>query len=192
MKKFFIIHGFEGRPNGGWRPWFMEELDALGVYACALPMPAPEAPQQSVWVPEIARVIPEVSADIFLVGHSLGVVAILRYLESLQSIAKFGGVFLVAGPFDRSEKNPGPHFAKLKNFFETPFQIEKIKNKSKYFSVLHGDNDDMVPFSHAEKLSKALDCELITIKNGGHLNRASGFTTLEPLLDAFRRLESLP
>jgi len=44
MKKVFIIHGFEGEPNGGWRPWLMRELAKFDVYASALPMPTPEKP----------------------------------------------------------------------------------------------------------------------------------------------------
>jgi len=44
MKKVFIIHGFEGSPNGGWRPWLMAELEQHDVYACALSMPNPDNP----------------------------------------------------------------------------------------------------------------------------------------------------
>jgi hypothetical protein len=34
MKKVFIIHGFQGKPNGGWRPWLEGELALLDIYAC--------------------------------------------------------------------------------------------------------------------------------------------------------------
>ncbi|MBI4599005.1 alpha/beta hydrolase, partial [Candidatus Uhrbacteria bacterium] len=82
MKKVFIIHGFEGSPNGGWRPWLMAELEKQEIYACALSMPMPENPVCDEWVGEISRHIERNSDDkIYLVGHSLGVPAILRYLE---------------------------------------------------------------------------------------------------------------
>lgn len=72
MKKVFIIHGFEGSPNGGWRPWLMLELEKKDVYACALAMPHPENPLCSEWVQEIERhVIQNKEDDIYLVGHSL-------------------------------------------------------------------------------------------------------------------------
>jgi predicted alpha/beta hydrolase family esterase len=44
MKKVFIIHGFEGSPNGAWRPWLMAELEKEDMYCCALAMPSPDAP----------------------------------------------------------------------------------------------------------------------------------------------------
>jgi predicted alpha/beta hydrolase family esterase len=72
MKKVFIIHGFEGSPNGGWRPWLMSELEKKDMYACALAMPHPENPICSEWVGEIGRhVIQNKQDDIYLVGHSL-------------------------------------------------------------------------------------------------------------------------
>ena len=46
MKKVFIVHGFEGEPNGGWRPWLMGELAKKDIYACALPMPIPSSPNK--------------------------------------------------------------------------------------------------------------------------------------------------
>lgn len=55
MKKVFLIHGFQGSPNGGWRPWLMAELKKQDVYACALSMPDPENPVCAEWVLEISR-----------------------------------------------------------------------------------------------------------------------------------------
>ncbi len=72
MKKVFIIHGFEGSPNGGWRPWIMAELEKKDIYACALSMPDPENPLCSEWVAEIQRHVQRNKGDeIYLVGHSL-------------------------------------------------------------------------------------------------------------------------
>src|SRR3989344_3710325 len=106
MPKIFIIHGFEGSPNGGWRPWLMAKLEKKGIYACALSMPSPEKPICKEWIAEIARHVernPSTSSGqakkdkTYLVGHSLGVPAILRYLES-KSARKIAGAVLVSGP----------------------------------------------------------------------------------------------
>lgn len=73
MKKVFIIHGFEGSPNGGWRPWLMGELEKHDIYACALSMPSPENPVCSEWIAEISQHIEQNKKDeIYLIGHSLG------------------------------------------------------------------------------------------------------------------------
>jgi predicted alpha/beta hydrolase family esterase len=71
MKKVFIIHGFEGHPNGAWRPWLMAELEKRDIYACALSMPSPEKPVCAEWVEEISRnVLRNKNDEICLVGHS--------------------------------------------------------------------------------------------------------------------------
>jgi predicted alpha/beta hydrolase family esterase len=86
MKKVFLIHGFGSNPNGGWRPWLMGELTKQEVYICALSMPAPENPVCVERVDEISKHIERNTNDeIYLVGHSLGTPAILRYLESARA-----------------------------------------------------------------------------------------------------------
>ena len=151
MKKVFIIHGFQGSPNGGWRPWLMGELEKLDIYACALSMPNPDNPLCTEWVEEISRHIEKNKSDeIYLVGHSLGVPAILRYLEQAPQGAHIAGVILVSGP---SEKNGNE---KIVNFLETPFDFKVIGLRVQKFAIIHGDNDPNVPLRNAEFLSKEL------------------------------------
>ncbi|HEU0080504.1 MAG TPA: alpha/beta hydrolase [Candidatus Paceibacterota bacterium] len=70
MKKVFLIHGFQGEPNGGWRPWMMAELQKEGVYACALSMPTLNNPIPAEWVEEISRHVERNKRDqIYLIGH---------------------------------------------------------------------------------------------------------------------------
>ena len=47
MKKVFMIHGYEGKPNGGWQPWLMGELAKENIWACALSMPSPNKPEKN-------------------------------------------------------------------------------------------------------------------------------------------------
>lgn len=85
MKKVFMIHGFNGEPNGGWRPWLMGKLARIEVWACALPMPMADSPKKDEWIKEIQRQIGNQTQDTFLVGHSLGVPAILNYLQTIPT-----------------------------------------------------------------------------------------------------------
>lgn len=52
----------------------------------------------------------------------------------------------------------------------------------KHVSVIHGDNDPVVPYSNAEFISKRLGCRLVTIPNGKHLGGSAGFVTLPEVL----------
>ncbi len=155
----------------------MGELEKHDVYACALPMPNPSQPICNDWVNEIRRVADMNTEDeIYLVGHSLGVPAILRYLESEES-RNIAGVVLVSGP---SEKNNN---RKIDTFLETPFDYQKAKTKCGKFLIIHGDNDPNVPVSNAGTLSRELGGELVLVPNGRHLNGSSGWTQLPPCLE---------
>ncbi len=182
MKKVFIIHGFEGMPNGAWRGWLMQELEKQDTYACALSMPTPEAPVMKEWVDEISRIVEMNKSDeICLVGHSLGATAILRYLEVTDK--KLPRVILVSGPIVKTMNRS------IDNFLETPFDFETIKTKSEKFVVIHGDNDPYVPITnHGDISSKALGAEYIIIKNGGHLNGSAGYHVLPECLEALNSI----
>jgi len=170
----------------------MSELSKLKIFACSLPMPNPNEPKCDEWVEEISRNIPEVNENIFLVGHSLGAPAILNYLEKIKTDNKLGGVFLVSGPCEALEtENLNSNLRKIDNFFTHPFNFEEIKNKAKKFVIIHGDNDEDVPISHAEKTSKELDGELIIIKNGAHLSGHNGVYSLPQLLDKFKEMREI-
>jgi hypothetical protein len=182
-KKAFIVHGFEGAPNGGWRPWLMDELSNAGVYACALSMPNPANPVRAEWVAEVARHIERNAGDqLFLVGHSLGVATILRFLESAPSPLILDGVVLVSGPCAKTGNG------KIDAFVEAPFAFEKIRSHARAFTVIHGDDDDVVPFRDAGTLSEKLGAELIPVPGGGHLTGSEGWRTLPPCLKALRKM----
>lgn len=182
MKKVFIIHGFEGSPNGGWRPWLMGELEKQEIYACALSMPTPENPICAEWVVEISRHIERNTDDeIYLVGHSLGTPAILRYLESAQA-KQISGAVLVSGP---SEKNNN---RKIDSFLDKIFDFGKIKSNCKKFAIIHGDNDPNVPLDNAKFLSQELNGELVIVENGGHLNGSAGWVKLPQCLEILNKM----
>lgn len=170
MKKVFIIHGFGGMPNGGWIPWLMEELAKKRIYACALPMPEPKEPIVSKWIEEINHAVNNSPEDeIYLLGHSLGVPAVLRYLESYSSERKISGAILMSGLISSLEpEDSASKFRPIDSFVVPEIDFEKIKNKVNKFIVFHSVDDPAVPFSHAEKISNALNCKLVKNEKGGH------------------------
>lgn len=181
MKMVFIVHGFGGWPSGAWRPWLMTELDKLEIYACALSMPSSENPVCTEWIDEIKRQVERnKNHEIYLVGHSLGVTAILRYLESGQSRPPIAGAVLVSGPVEKTKNE------KINSFLEKPFDFATIRSKCPKFSIIHGDNDPVVPFHNAEILSKELKGKLIVIANGVHLNGSAGWHILPECLEELK------
>ncbi len=174
--KVILIHGFGGKPNGGWRPWLMGELGKhLDVFAVSLAMPNPDTPKKKDWVHVIQKEVASPDMGTVLVGHSLGVPAILRYLETLPKGKKILGAVLVSGPVHSPE---GKEYSVIKNFFTGGFDFKKIRSSCANFVIIHGDNDAVVSMSEAYELSGELNAPIHAIKNGGHLNGSSGWYEL--------------
>ena len=160
----------------------MAELEKKDIYACSLAMPSPDEPRCDEWVAEIARHLEtNKEDDIYLVGHSLGGPAILRYLES-STARPVAGAVLVSSP---SEKNAN---RKIDSFLETEFNFESILSRCSTFAVIQGDNDTSVPMSNATFLAKELGAELVVVENGRHLNGSAGWFQLPQCLEALKKL----
>ena len=79
-KRVFIIHGWGGRPNSNWFPWLKAELTKLGYEVFVPTMPNSSNPMVKEWISCMNETIGAPTKSDYLVGHSLGVIAILRYL----------------------------------------------------------------------------------------------------------------
>lgn len=180
MKKVFIVHGWSGSPDANWFPWLKDELSALGISADILHMPNTDFPKMDEWVKQLRTCIGVPNEEVFLVGHSLGCMAIMRYLESYGANEKIGGVLLVSG-FSRSIGIPY-----LDNFFEKPLDHEKVKQSVSRITIINSDDDPYVPLAEGKFLEEKLGGKFVVLSNGGHINQASGFVTfplgLEQLL----------
>lgn len=165
MKRAIIVHCWEGYPEFGWYPRAKKELEAKGFSVLVPEFPETDAPKKYLWVPYLAEKIGKPDEDLYLIGHSVGCITILRYLEKLKSGEKIGGVVLVAGYTDDLG------FEELESFFQTPIDFENIKNKaSNGFVAIHSDNDPYVPLKHTDIFKEKLGAEIIIKHNMGHFS----------------------
>jgi uncharacterized protein len=153
MKRVFLIHGYKGNPKNHWFPWVVSELEKKkGVLATAFSMPNSESPSVSEWVKTMEEKIENPDEETFLIGHSLGVAAILGFIEALTENKKVGGIVLVSGGFsDR---------------FSTDY--ESVKEKTESIVVIHAKDDNMVSYEKGKEMSERLNAKLITLDKGGH------------------------
>lgn len=179
-----MIHGFNSSPNSSWMPWLLGELKSRDIYACSLYMPEPDTPIVTRWVHEISRVINDCTknSEIYLIGHSLGVAAILNYLQSSEYITGSvqGGV-LVSGRAQPSDNNL------TRNFYEN-FDFEILKDRIKNFCIIHGTNDSYVPVENAYILGDELNIKPIIIDGGTHFTRGEGYAEFPTVLDELLRV----
>lgn len=175
-KRVYIIHGWGAGPKENWFGWLRRELEQEALTVEAPEMPNPFLPKKEQWVAKLNEVIGEPDGNVFLVGHSLGVITILRYLESLAPGQKIGGAVLVSG-FAESI-----HIPVLENFTDGEVDFAKIKSACPKFAVFHSDNDPVVPLQRAFTLHEKLHAKLVIIDQMGHLDEGSGNCEFPELL----------
>lgn len=177
QKRVFIIHGWEGTPESNWFPWLKKQLEAQGFEVMVPAMPNTDNPIFFEWLAYLQKIVGKADKNTYLVGHSLGVIAILKFLESLPPEQKIGGAALVAG-FPESIG-----IDEIKSFFVAPLDYEKIKNSAEKFIAINSDNDPYVPLKNGEILRDKLGAELIVVLKGSHFHEGAGFTELPIVLE---------
>src|SRR3989344_4457056 len=175
MKRVFIIHGWEGFPEEGWFPWLKKELEVNGFSVQVPQMPDAVHPRIFNWVPQIKEMIGVPDEETYLVGHSMGCQAIVRYFESLPDGIKVGGVIFVAGFLKRLtglEEEPGFEETE-KHWLETPVDLEKAGSHIKKGVAIFSDNDLFVPLDNQDDFRDKLNCKIIIEHEKGHFSGPS-------------------
>lgn len=180
--KIIILHGWQGYPEENWYPWLKSELEKKGHEVIVPYFPEPDYPDLGTWVRNLKGIVGSVDETYVFVGHSLGCVTILRFLESLKDDQKIGGAVLVAAP------SGDLGIKEILSFVEKPFDWGRIRSRCRYFSVINSDDDPYIPTSHAYVLKDKLRAKLIIKKRCKHLSAAAGFLKLPIVLKEILRI----
>ena len=178
MKRAFLIHGWEGKPNDHWFPWLTLELRAEGWEVNAPQMPHPDKPGVSEWTGFLNEYVGRPDKDTYFVGHSLGCITIARYLEGLSPKMKVGGCVFVAGFSGRI------NVPEILKFYEPPFDAEKAKTHCNKFVMIFSDNDPYVPMEKSLEMARELGAKTILERGKGHFCASDGVTALPSVLSA--------
>ncbi|RDU53701.1 hypothetical protein CQA49_05610 [Helicobacter sp. MIT 00-7814] len=199
--RIFITHGYDAHPQKHWFVWLKSQLenintqntqntplkellqDSLSVEI--LKLPNPSAPSLDSWLACLQEAIGACDERTFLVGHSLGCITTLRYInESLLSgqSQNVGGVVLVSGFYENLEILP-----ELNTFINppnrAPLQWESLQKAINSRVVLCAKDDVIVPSVLSENLANKLNAELIMVEKGGHFMESDGFKELPIMLE---------
>jgi uncharacterized protein len=165
ITRAIIVHGLSGEPQYAWYPWVASQLETKGITVDIPEMPNPDEPLLKDWIAHLQEVIGTPDEHLVLIGHSLGSVAVLRYLESLPKDARVGKVILVAGFTDQIG------FREFDNFFKKSLDFEKIKEKSVGgFIAIQSNDDPFVAEQYGTRLKEDLGAELIIKHAAGHMS----------------------
>lgn len=170
MKHALIVHGYKSSPETNWKPWLRQELKKQSFKVDVPKMPDADKPVASSWVRTLAEAVHEPTQETYLIGHSLGCITILRYLESLSEGQEVGGCILVAGFGGEFQKYKGGH----DSFFDHELDWQRVKEHCSNFVVIHSDDDANVEFEQLEVLRQNLNAKAIGVHGMGHFGSADG------------------
>ncbi|MAG59915.1 hypothetical protein CMO96_03960 [Candidatus Woesebacteria bacterium] len=187
-KKAILVHGWEGSPEEAWRPWLRKELEQRGFKVVVPAMPDAAKPTAKKWVPYLTQMVDQPDKNTYFVGHSLGCITILRYLETLKSNEKVGGAILVAG-FGHNLEYEG-YKGELSTFFTTPIDWKKIQSRCKKFVAIHSVDDPFVPIKHAELFKEKLGAKAIIQKGMKHYSGDDDITELPIVLQELLKMSN--
>ncbi len=184
MKRAYIIHGWTGKPDEHWLPWLGNELRKNGFEVHAPEMPETENPKVDSWLAYLKQQVGTADRDTYFVGHSIGCLAILRYLEKYKE--KIGGAILVApwvtlNPESFADPEDG---TVVEKWVGGGFDWDALKEHCPHFIALFSEDDSDVPFDENKPVfENQLKAKIITYKDKGHFTASEGVDTLPAALD---------
>ena len=184
MKRAIIVHGWNGVPNDSWKPWLKKELEKKGFQVIAPQMPGCLHPKLNEWIKTISQNVGIPDKETYFVGHSLGCISIVRYLTTLPKNITVGGCVLVAG-FSGNLGIP-----EIFEFYSLPSEVEKARDYCKNITIIHSEDDDVVPIKRAIEFKEQLKAKFILEYNKGHLSESYGIKELPSALNAIQEMSS--
>lgn len=166
----YIIHGFSANPSKHWFSWLKSELEKDGISTKVLTMPNPNEPVLNEWIQTLQNEI-ELNKDTYLVGHSLGCITSLRYLQGEKQ--DLGGIVLVSGFYEKLKILP-----QLDAFVKDELDFKALIKRIDKRIVISAKNDTIVPTNLSINLANKLEATLIQTDTGGHFMQEEGVRTM--------------
>ena len=161
VNKILIIHGWNANPHDHWFNIAQREWQKFGYDVKIPEMPGNYFPKLQDWLKIIDSY--KVDENWILIGHSLGGVAILKYLENAPH--KISKAILIATPYDAM------NFGALNEFFNGEFNWQGIRQNCSKFEIINEDQDPAIPLEHGRKYAQALEGKLHIIPGFTHFHK---------------------
>lgn len=184
MKRAFIIHGWGGTPHQHWLPWLAAELQKQEFEVHVPTMPDTDHPDTDRWLATLEREVGSPDQDTYLIGHSIGCLTILRYLERHGPI---GGTVLVAPWVILSpESVADPADARIaEDWTASDMNWGMVKAGCRQFTAIFSDDDPDVPLQENKPVfENELGANIIVESGKGHFTAEDDVTELPSALQA--------
>ena len=159
--RVILIHGFNANPEMNFHPWLRDELHQAGFEVLAPELPFSGEPELFEWLKAMEEQVGRLGPDDIILGHSLGAVMALRYLEAAEMTGTPRALIMVAAPWTHKR-------ADMRSFFMSEFDADVLMWKARDFIIVHSKDDELVPFDHAKNYKEILRGKLLAREGEGH------------------------
>ncbi len=180
MKRVFILHGWGASPSDNWFPWLKMNLSSAGLQVTVPRMPDTSDPQPEAWVGLLSSLVGRPDEDTCLVGHSLGAMAILKYLES-EASGRIGLAVLVAPWPNLNSKKDSKYSKVAHRWMDAEPDWRRVKANAKRIAAIFSTTDPYVLVSNSEVYGAELDAKIIIEENKGHIVQETAPTVLNSI-----------
>ncbi|WP_133534601.1 RBBP9/YdeN family alpha/beta hydrolase [Tenacibaculum caenipelagi] len=186
MKKhnIYLIHGYTASPDSNWFQNFKQSLENDFIEVSILEMPDSLAPKLNDWVSYMENHIKEIDENTIFIGHSLGCISILNFLNKFKT-TKIKGLFLISGFV---ESSPIPE---LIEFLKPKLNYNHLKEITKTRVAISAIDDDIIPYQYSKTMAEKLDAKFTLLKKGKHFIDRDGFTKFPFLVKEISTLVNL-
>ena len=181
----YLVHGYTSNANANWFPDLKEKLSADHTEVHIFNMPDSAHPKEKQWLDFLKNEIDEIKPGSIFIGHSLGCVAILNFLED-RDLQQVASLYLISGFVEETPID------KLAEFVCRKIDYSKFINAVNTRVVIAAKDDDIVPYSYTEILAQKLQAEFILLDEGGHFMDRDGFTRFPFLINKIKQELSAP
>jgi len=161
--RIILVHGFNANPTMNFHPWLADSLRAAGfqVVQPELPLSSKDELDLPAVVEIMKQQVGYIKSDDVILGHSLGALVALQYLEAIEMTETPRAVVLVAAPWNVSRPE-------LRRLFVDDLDADVLMWKAREFVVIHSQDDKLVPIEHGRKLADQLRARLIETEADDH------------------------
>lgn len=165
LKGFVVDFAELQKKRNDWKDTLAEKL-GRNFEIIAPKMPNKFNAKYREWKIWFEKFIPHFTANVVLVGHSLGGLFLVKYLSENFSPQKVKGLFLVAIPHD----DKGTKYSLAD--FQLPKNLAKMAKQVPSTFFYHSEDDPFVPLADFKKYQTQLKTAVFRqLKNRGHFNQ---------------------
>lgn len=175
---YIIVHGSFGSCEGNWFPWLKKELENNNLKVCVPQFPVGVGNQNYENWEKVMNDL-DINTNTTIIAHSIAPIFVCKYLitnrikvKKLIFVCGFNNYLGIDPDFDAVNK---PMF--IDNY-------QEVKNYCSNIVCYYSDNDPYVKYDAEKEFADGITSNQIVIKNAGHINAESGYTTFEKILES--------